>query len=163
MVVSNTSPVSNLAILGRLDLVREQFGRVLVPPAVGNELSALEHPGGAEHIRQALASQWLLPVPLASPTVARVLQEHLHPGEAEAIALALERNADLLLIDEAEGREAATAAGLRVRGVLGILRKARQTGHLQSLRFEIQRLRDQAHFFVAADLEKQLLKAVGEE
>jgi len=42
-VVSNTSPLSNLAIIGRLDLLKQRYGTVRIPPAVARELSALSH------------------------------------------------------------------------------------------------------------------------
>jgi uncharacterized protein len=60
----------------------------------------------------------------------RMLQLRLHAGEAEAIALAADLNADMVLIDEQEGRELALEAGLSITGVLGILLKAKRSGHL---------------------------------
>ena len=59
-IVSNTSPVSNLAIVGRLDLLRAKFGRVTIPSAVAFELSRLSHPGGAAAVQSALAAGWLV-------------------------------------------------------------------------------------------------------
>jgi len=59
LVVSNTSPISNLAIIGRLDLLRERYGRVLIPPAVKTELDALAHAAGKRRIEQALCDDCL--------------------------------------------------------------------------------------------------------
>ena len=64
LVVSNTSPVSNLAIIGRLDLLRERYGRVVVPPTVKTELDALSHPVGKTSIELALRDGWLKVEPL---------------------------------------------------------------------------------------------------
>jgi len=71
-------------------------------------------------IRQALHDGWIRPQSLKNDKVARLVELTLDPGEAEAIALALEMFADLILIllDEREGRIAAERAGLRVTGVL---------------------------------------------
>jgi len=162
-VVSNTSPVSNLAIIERLELLREQFSVVLLPEGVGRELEALWHPHAKAAIQNAVEQHWLQVIPVIDPQVARILQHRLDIGEAETIALALEREADLVLIDETEGRESATTTGLRVRGTLGILRQARQAGQVSSLKEEIRRLRQQAHFFISAELETELLKTVGEK
>jgi len=74
--------------------------------------------------------------------------QQLHRGEAEAIAMAAELKADMVLMDEQEGRQYATHAGLAVTGVLGILLRAKQVGQLTSLRREIQALRTKAHFFI---------------
>jgi predicted nucleic acid-binding protein len=162
-VVSNTSRPSNLATIGRLDLLREQFGVVLIPEAVSRELDSLQHAAGGAAIRQALADHWLEVVAVTNPQLVRAYEERLDAGEAEAIALAFERSANLLLMDEADGRETAVAAGVRVQGALGVLRKARQTDRISSLLDELRRLRAEAHFFVDTALEQELLKAVGEE
>jgi predicted nucleic acid-binding protein len=94
--------------------------------------------------------------------VVGAFEEQLDPREASAIAIALERAADLILIDEADGREIANAAGLRVRGILGILRRAKQAGDVTSLRDELLKLRTDAHFFVSPKLTNRFLEASGE-
>ena len=84
-VVSNTSPLSNLAIVGRLDFLFRRYGAVQIPPAVATELAALSHPDGSRRIAQALAEGWLQ---IASAPVIPALPFALDPGETEAIALA---------------------------------------------------------------------------
>ena len=64
-VVSNTSPLSNLAIIGRLDLLCEQLGPVTIPPGVRAELSRHPNPGARQILDQALQDGWLRVVPLA--------------------------------------------------------------------------------------------------
>ena len=110
-VVSNTSPVSNLAIIGRLDLLKRRYGTVRIPPAVAVELSALSHPAAKDRITAALAEGWLVTetVPPCSPH----LPFPLDAGETEAIGLAMATRADVLLMDEKRGREAARRNGLR--------------------------------------------------
>ncbi len=158
--VSNTSPLSNLAILGRLDLLKRWYEKVLIPPAVAQELSALSHPGAKASITAALADGWLV---VEKPSVLSLsLPIPLDAGESEAIALALTIRADVLLMDEKRGRQAARHHGLTVAGVLGELLHARQTGLLPELRGEINRLRAEAHFFVDAEIERFILSQVGE-
>ena len=117
IVVSDTSPILNLARIGRLELLPALYHQVIIPEAVYEELtvSKADLPPGID-----LSSEpWLT---IATPKdQARVqkLREDLDPGEAEAIVLAIERRADLLLVDERRARQIATAAGLTVTGLLG--------------------------------------------
>jgi predicted nucleic acid-binding protein len=159
-VVSNTSPISNLAIIGRLDLLKRRYGTVRIPPAVAAELSVLSHPAAKARISAALTEGWLVTeqVPPGSPQ----LPFPLDAGETEAIRLAVATHADVLLMDEKRGREAARRNGLAVGGVLGELLHARQARILTSLRPEINRLRAEAGFFVDPEIEGFILPQVGE-
>jgi predicted nucleic acid-binding protein len=161
VAVSDTSPISNLAIIGRLGLVREQFGTVLVPSAVRHEISRLRHSAAASLIEAAFTDGWLRVTPLRE-AIPREIGTGLHSGEAEAIALALEQRAELVLLDDGDARRRASEIGLRFIGVLGILLRARQHGRVASLREEIRRLREEARFFVAPKLEAELLIPAGE-
>ena len=161
VVVSNTSPLSNLAIVGKLALLREQFGAVLVPSSVRRELNQLKHDAAAHLLDAAFSDGWLRVTPLLHPVPGH-LGAGLHAGEAEALALALERSADLTLLDDGDARRRATEAGLRISGVLGILLRAKRNGQVPSLREEIRRLRKEARFFVARPLERELIAAAGE-
>lgn len=159
-VVSNTSPISNLAIIGRLHLLRRRYGVVRIPLAVAAELSALSHPAAKAQITAALAEGWL--VEEKAPSSPPQLPFPLDAGETEAIGLARATQADVLLMDERRGREAARRHGLAVAGVLGELLHARQTGMLSNLRSEIDRLRAEAGFFVDAEIERFILSQVGD-
>jgi hypothetical protein len=83
-------------------------------------------------------------------------------GEAEALALALETKAAMVLLDESAARLQARQLGLTHTGVLGVLRQARRMNHISSLKAEILRLRTNARFFISPALEKRLLISVGE-
>jgi len=128
---------------------------------VANELAALTHPAGLERLPAALADGWLkveprvklVPPPLPFP---------LDSGETAAIALASQLKADVLLMDEKRGREAARHCGLAVAGVLGELIQAKHAGWIPNVRDEIQRLRAEAGFFVDGSVEKFILSQVGE-
>lgn len=159
-VVSNTSPLCNLAIIDRLELLKQRYSRVRIPPAVARELSALTHPAAKARINTALTEGWLS---VEAPTrPAPLLPYPLDAGETEAIALALSTKADVLLMDERRGREAARRNGLTVAGVLGELLHARHDGRLANLRDEIKRLRTEAGFFVDAEIEQFILSKVGD-
>ena len=158
LVVSNTSPLLNLAILDALDLLVQQFRTLLLPEAVFAELQIDTNLPGAAALRDGLFRV----EPVTDRVRVRLLQRDLDAGEAEAIALALEKSADWLLLDERDGRRAAKALGLRVTGVLGILLRARLQGQLPSLRRAMDDLRNQAGFRISDALYGQLLSAAGE-
>jgi uncharacterized protein len=161
LAVSNTSPLSNLAILDRLDLLRVQFGSVTIPKAVQLELSRLPNHAARQRLDFCFEEQWLCVTPLSS-VVPVDLVVALDPGEAEALALTVQLNASIVLLDEAAARQRARKFHLPHTGVLGVLRHARLTGRIDSLKAEILRLRADARFFVAPALEKALLISVGE-
>lgn len=158
-VVSNTSPLSNLAVIGRLDLLKERYGRVSIPAGVWNELRALRHAEALARLDQAAADGWLA---VESPAPALFFAPPLDAGETEAISLAAASRADLLLIDEIKGRAAARGLGLAIGGLLGELLHARLADRIPSLGAEIQRLRSEARFFVSGDIERFILSQAGE-
>ena len=162
LVASNTSPISNLAIIGRLNLLRSQFGEIWIPGAVRSELNQLSHPAALKEIQQAIQDSWIKPRAIRDDTVARLLTRALDPGEAEAIALALELPADLILLDERDGRSAAERAGFRITGVLGVLLRAKNDGQIPLIKPEVEALRTRARFFVSAQLQKKTLEIAGE-
>ena len=90
LVVSNTSPIMNLAVLGLLDLLRQQFREVIVPDAVIEELRLDTDFPGTENIRRAISEGWLHEEKVENQQVVLALRRELDNGEAEAIALALQ-------------------------------------------------------------------------
>ncbi len=119
IVVSDTTPINYLVLIDHIDVLPALFGRVLVPPAVLNEL---RHPGSPEKVRS-----WARPPPawleMRRPSH---LDDtiHLGRGEIEAISLAQELGAAQVLIDDMQARKAALARGLRVAGTLLVLDRA---------------------------------------
>ena len=160
-VVSNTSPISNLAAIGRLDLLREQLGEIFIPPAVKKELDRHPSSSARSRVETAISDGWLRVTPLASH-VPHVLVAALDAGEAEALMLATQLKASLVLLDETPARIRAQELGIPHTGILGVLRHAKRGGRIPSLALEIDRLKNEARFFVSADLERRLLASVGE-
>lgn len=147
-VVSNTSPLVNLAVIGRLNLLRDQLHEIIVPQTVWQEVSALPHEEGLQALKDAVASGWLVIVEDPSPVLfSQVLATGLDAGESAAIALAVSMNASLLLIDERKGRQEALARGLVLTGVLGILATACRSGVVPDMLLEMKQLREKAGFF----------------
>lgn len=161
-VVSNTSPICNLAIIGRLDLLQTRFREILIPIAVKEELDQLSNQQARRSVQQALDDGWIKPEVLRDAKIARLLEATLHPGEAEAIALALDVPADLILLDEKDARTVAERAGLRVTGVLGLLLRSKRDGMIPAIEPELEALRTRARFFVSPRLERQIMEIAGE-
>ena len=159
---SDTSPISNLASIGHLNLLQSQFGAVWISAAVREELTAHPDQAARQAIEQALQEQWLRVGQAPDSPMLRVLVAQLHRGEAESIALAAGLHADFVLIDEQEGRRIAGSSGLAVTGVLGVLLRAKRMGQVSAVKPLIDMLRDQAGFFVAPALELLILASAGE-
>ena len=162
LAVSNTSPISNLASIGRLPLLRLQFPELRIPTAVERELLAHPDVNALSAIQEAIREQWIRTVSPLSSNLLGILSASLHAGEAEAIALAADLKADIVVIDEREARQLATQAGLSVTGVLGILLRAKRAGQISAIGPEIKALRNKAGFFVASALELSILAAASE-
>lgn len=160
--VSNTSPISALAQIGRLSLLKSQFSEILIPTAVSDELKLHPDPAAAAVIQTAVKQNWIRIASPPSSHLLNVLMLQLHRGEAEAIALAAEIQAGVVLIDEQEARRLATQLGLNVTGVLGVLLRAKLKGDIPLLKPEIQALRTKARFFISPHLEASILLAAGE-
>jgi predicted nucleic acid-binding protein len=162
-VVSDTTAITNLAAIGRLDLLHELYGQIWLPSEVWRELVApgQNNPGSIE----AQTKPWLSARSVTDDEqVAALLQAHrtLHKAEAEAIVLALELRADLLLMDERVGRLVATKMQVPITGILGVLLDAKQRGLVAAVRPILDELRSAAGFFVSPSVYAYVLQQAGE-
>jgi predicted nucleic acid-binding protein len=160
--VSDTSPISALAILGRLSLIKQQFGDVLIPQGVHRELEQLTDPIARKSIDEASREGWLRIVHCMDKGLIATLALTLDEGEAEAIALSIECSPSRLIIDEIEGRRVARNLKVPVVGTLGILLKAWREGSIASLSEEVRALCQKAGFFISPQLERDFLRESGE-
>jgi len=154
--VSDSSPLHYLILIDAVSVLPALFGRISAPNAVVQEL---QHPDAPAEVRATLAGppDWLS-VEEAASVVDFERAETIGPGEREAIALAAAGRPDeLLLIDEARGREVAARLGIRFIGTLGVLDLAAARG-LLDLPAAIERL-IQTNFYVTPNLLKSLLDA----
>ena len=120
IVVSDTSPLNYLVLIDAIDVLPQLFGEVHVPPAVMQEL---QHPRTPELVKRWTQSppDWLL---IQSPSSTAPIDPKLDPGEAAAIALALELRAVAILVDEKKGRRIAMEKGLATLGTITVLELA---------------------------------------
>jgi uncharacterized protein len=162
IIISDTSALSNLAIVGYLSLLQQIYNKVIIPQGVAEELRNASDEENL--IAGVLSLDWIEVVPAKNLELISVLRNNhnLDRGEAEAIALALELNADELLIDERLGRREATRLGLPITGVLGILLVAKRRGLIPAVQPVIDALVNQAGFRVSSQLYGAVLKAADE-
>ncbi len=150
IAVSDTSPLNYLVLTDCIHILPALIDRVVVPQAVFDELSSTAAP---EEIRHWLANPpgWFEVQPFQG---ADPLLKRLDPGERDAILLAESLNADLILLDENRGRQAARQRNLKMTGTLGLLDRAASQG-LIDLSAAIDRL-TQTNFRVSPRLLQQL-------
>ena len=128
VVVSDAGPLIALARVDALDMLRNLFGRVLIPDAVRNECGA--KPGiDADRIKTAIGQHWLVTTPVTLPA-GRAAQ--LGMGERQALALAQTHPSALLLMDDRLARREAARLGLPFIGTVRVLWIAEQRGLIPS-------------------------------
>jgi predicted nucleic acid-binding protein len=160
IIISDTSPILNLARIGRLQLLAALYHQVIIPPAVHEELvrSRRDLPPAVD-----LSSQpWLTVATPKDQARVQKLREDLDPGEAEAIVLAIEHRADLLLVDERRARRIAKDAGLAVTGLLGTVVRAKRAGLIPLAKPVLDELIHLARFWIGPDLYREVLNELGE-
>lgn len=152
IVVADTSPLIALINLGEIEVLPRLFNTVLIPQAVLQELGDLRRPA-AVRVFAGNPPVW---IEVHEPQLIEAIPG-LDPGEEAALALALERHADFLLIDELRGRRAAIDRHMRVAGTIGVLERAAEQ-NLLDLQTTFERLRA-TDFWIDPSLLDQSLSA----
>lgn len=159
-VVSNSSPLINLSRIGKVDLLHQLYDQLLIPEAVWQEV-VIDGSGqpGAETIRTA---DWIQRHTVQNQPLVQSLRRELDPGEAQAIALAFEINADVLLMDERLGRDIAEHFGVCYIGLIAVLVDAKHRNLISDVKILLDDLRLKAGFRVSDSLYRQVLSDIGE-
>lgn len=156
IVVSDTSPITNLIQIGCINLLNVVFGKIIIPQTVYNELCEL-----ADQKKVLDDQDWISVIAAENRSVITQLEANLDKGEAEAIALAIELQSDFLIIDEIKGRTIAENMGIKIVGLLGTLLKAKELGHLSELKPKLEQL-VKLGFRINPRLYEHVLKMAGE-
>jgi len=145
-VVSDSTCLIGLERVGKLDILPALFAPAIIPPEVEREF------GGK--------FAWLQIENLKNNLLATALQMVVDAGEAEAIALASERNC-LLISDDKQARAAAKRLGVTVIGTVGVLVRAKPNGIITELKPILDNL-ESNNFFISRALREEALKIVKE-
>jgi hypothetical protein len=135
-----------------LDLLKAEFGEILVPEAVFDEVTSNELKGSNE-VKQA---DWIKVLSVKNKKGLSFLPM-LDRGEESAIVLAIEQDADLVLLDDLAGRRAAMIQGLNVMGTLGFLKVMHRKGRIKDFRNVLDDLQNNG-LWMGADLYNRMLE-----
>jgi predicted nucleic acid-binding protein len=154
-VVCDASTLIALARIGQLDILVKIEAQVVIPMAVYEEV-VVKGAGkpGSDEIRQA---SWIETREVSDRDVVAQFRTVLGAGESEVIALAKESDADLIILDDEDARDAALSEGLNVVGLLAFLVLAKEEGIIDQVRPLLDALRRQG-FFISDDLYHHILR-----
>ena len=160
LIVSNSSPLMNLAIIGQLDILNKLFGNITIPDEVWQEL-VVDGEGklGSGEIAEA---SWIKRSSIDNIALFQLLKRSLDIGEAAAITLAIEKNANLILLDEIDARSMSEIYNLPKTGVIGILMRAKNRHLIKEIKPLLDALRTEAHFWIKQHLYERVLLEMGE-
>ena len=161
IIVSDSSPLIALSDLDKLDLLQKLYGHIVIPEAVWAEtvIAGREKPGRIA----LLQASWISHVAVKDQSLVNYFLQELDLGESEAIALAVELDAEFLLIDERLGREVAVRFGITPTGIIGILLAAKAEGLVDAIKPDLDRLRSELNFWLSDSLYLHALRLAGED
>ena len=157
-IVGDSSPLISLSLIGQLELLPKLYGKVLIPPAVWNEVTVQ---GAGLPGAQAVSDLKWLEIHEPMPAILQSLAILVDRGEAEAIALALGNPGSTVLLDDAQARRVAERFGVARIGTLGILRKARIAGMIGPIAPHVTTLRENG-IYIRRELVEAVLRDLGE-
>jgi len=158
IAVINTSPWISLSLCGRIDVLKDLYDKILIPPAVREEITA----GGKSQIgvQELESATWLQTVEIKDSDKVSLLHE-LDRGEAEVIILAKEQTVAEVIIDEKVARMQALVLGLEVVGTLGLLLRAKKCGFINEIRPLIDKILE-GGIYIHGDIIHGILREAGE-
>ena len=154
IVVVNSTPIIALKNIGLLPILEDVYGEISIPSAVNEEIAIYDENWVALypwiHVRRVLNSE-----------VVSFLSSSLHKGEIEALLLARELSADLIIVDDNLARKHAGYLGLVVTGTIGVLLRAKQEGVVSMLAPIIRDLISSG-FYISESIINEVLILAGE-
>lgn len=152
-VIVNSTPLIVLGNAGLLEILQKLYGRILVPEAVYQEVTAKDDAAGMILLNGA---DWLRIEEVQNKSDARIFSSRLHAGEVEVMLLAREQKADLLIIDDNAAKSTAKYLGMKVTGSLGVLLRAKQMGIIPDINDAMDQIILNG-FYVSEELRKHII------
>lgn len=160
VIISDTTTLSTLAQMNDLWILEQQFTEIAIPQPVFEELKQLSQ--FDFDISIFSKAKWLKVQSVSESPVLNLLLTLVDIGEAHAIALAVEKKADLLIIDEKKGRNIAKSMNLNFTGLGGILIRAKAAGLISDVKTYLQKAEKEAGFYLSQSAKEMILKAASE-
>jgi len=157
-VVSNTTPIISLLKLNRIEILQNLYTQIYIPFAVYKEIENGKSKGFYKDLSEI---EWINIVEIKDKQAVKYFLD-IDAGEAEAIVLATELNANLILLDEKLGRFHAKHAELKVTGTIGVLIKAKKTGLIKELKPLLDELIEK-DVWISDSLKDEVIRRVGEK
>ena len=159
VIISNATPLIAFAKISQLALLQKIVNNLVIPKAVADEIST--YPQGQPGFIDLQQESWIGVQSITSEQQVSWLLPKVDRGEAEVIALALERQAQLVLIDELTARKVAESLNLNVSGSVGILIRAKQVGEIVAVKPLLDAMSQQKIYFSQRFIDA-VLRQVGE-
>ena len=148
VIIADSSCLIALSNIGELQLLHQVYEQITITPEIESEFG------------EPLPN-WMTVEEVTDKKKISILELELDKGESSAIALAIERENSLLIIDEMKGRRVAKKVGIKITGILGVAVKAKEIGLIEKVGFIIEKL-ENVDFRISASLKEKILKRVGE-
>lgn len=159
-VVVNTTPLIALSHVGKLSMLKELYGEIIIPEAVYRELSVKVDSVCKRMVDGAL--DWIRVEKIQNQMAKSMYKTQLHDGEVEVMILSKEIGADLVIIDDANAKKHAKYLELPVTGTLGVLIKVKQTGYIEKLKPILYQMIEHG-IYISNSLVELCLRQVGED
>ena len=140
-------------------MLKKLYGEIIIPEAVYKELSAKAESACKRMVDMSL--DWIRVEKIQNQMAKSMYKTQLHEGEVEVMILSIEIGADVVIIDDANAKKHAKYLGLPVAGTLGILIKAKQEGHIETLRPILEQMIEHG-IYISNELVELCLKQAGE-
>lgn len=161
IVVSNSSPLIILSAIDHLWLLERLYGRVLIPPAVHEEV--VLDPAARAGAHEVGAAEWIEVRDVQNrDAVEAFTAAAFGRGESEAIVLAREQGAAFIILDDQRARKLAERYPSRITGVVGVLILAKRQGLIPELKPVLDLVTNTFHFRIASSLYHDALRQAGE-
>lgn len=148
LVITDTSCLIVLSRIGKMDLLHKLYPTVVATHTIAGEFGET-------------LPEWIEVRGVSNTAYQKLLEATLDPGEASAIALAIETQGALLIVDDLKARKEVARLGLPMTGTLGILYKAKQRGFIRQLTPMLDRV-GKAGFRISPSIVEEMLRRVGE-
>ncbi len=155
-VISNATPIISLCSVHHEHILKELFNHIVIPEAVENELRVLERPGS-----DFSDNSWVEVEAVKNEDLVHLLMKDLDRGESETIALAKQRKADIVIIDEIAGYQIAKHFDLPVVRTLSVMKTAKERGIIKKIAPLLSEMVQKGRWY-SIDVIEKFLKIVGE-